>query len=64
VLIPHAANAQGSTFFPAPGGGGFGIRPRITVPCRPANAWYAPHPYYPEKPCGKPERSGRKGPRR
>ena len=46
----------GSAFgggFGSGGGTGFGVTPRITVPCRPSNAWYAPHPYYPEKPCSQ-----------
>jgi len=60
LLMATSASAQssgpggyGSAFGGGLGGGGtgFGVMPRITVPCRPSNAWYAPHPYYPEKPC-------------
>jgi hypothetical protein len=53
LLMAAPASAQSTSpaaaFFG--GGTGFGVMPRITVPCRPSNAWYAPHPYYPEKPC-------------
>jgi len=58
LLMATSASAQSSGpggYGSAFGGGvtGFGVTPRITVPCRPSNAWYAPHPYYPEKPCSQ-----------